>query len=149
MDDFISAIDVKPNLNIENHPSNVNIALQNLLVYGAKHFREKERSLKKSDLNLKITVLSEFFETIFSQEKLTESKISSAYNTSEQNDVNRTTGCYRLYTWWLDKTFINKDGKNRSVKSTIGELAYNLMWAVKNPDIDYLIEAEDVNSIEP
>lgn len=128
-------------LKVENLSPDVKKALQNLIVYSNKLKRDFY-SVPYNDrihivgklkvLEDKLTSLQCFIDEVLSHHDLTEKDIQSTYERLQQEDVNRSFfGFYRCYTWRLNKTFIDKHGKTRAVKSTVGELAYDLMEAIK------------------
>lgn len=119
-----------------DHVNRVRARFQNMLVYGAKLYREHEEcedAKKKEVLASKVDALSKFINTIGDLPNLADNEeaIRKACNALEQQDANRGTGFYRVHTFFTKKRYEDEKGRSRLVKSTMGELAYDFYMAVK------------------
>lgn len=67
-----------------------------------------------------------------SQDHLTEDAIKEAYNKFQQQDVNRGTGFFRVHALANKLWYTNDKYSKKLVKSTLGELGFNILHAIKN-----------------
>lgn len=108
-------------------------ALQNLIAYAVQLGVEKARKDDRDDdLETKIKLTSDFITEIFQQKDLTQDALFDAYERLEREDKNRGTGFYRVHSFFTRKHYLDEDGRKRLVKSTLGELAYDLMQTLDN-----------------
>lgn len=144
MNAFLVRLDVKKaQLPLQGLPEKASNSYANLLTYGAKlqtDFIQDKKDIfsdASTSLDTKINALSEFINTILSQENLESNEaienIRAAYLKLERQDQNRGTGFYKVHSFFTGKKFINAKGKNDYVKSTVGELAYDFMKAIDHP----------------
>lgn len=104
-------------------------AIQNLIAYGIKLDHENSQK-PNSVVEAKINSLATFIRTVLQQPELSAKSIQDAYDAFEKEDKNTRTGFYRVYSFFYNKRY---DGVHL-VKSTTGELVYDLMQALKSID---------------
>ncbi len=127
-------------LNFDTLSADAKSALQNIIVYGEKLWKEREaipaNTKKKVILNEKIEALSVFLREIIMQEELTEEFIQKSYNKLQQKDHNRGTRFYLFYTAANKMWYTTEGGWQMPVQSTMGELGFyvkqTLMSQLKN-----------------
>lgn len=126
-------------LNVSTLHREVQKALRNLVAYAGElqgQYNALESDSKDESLEIKLGQLRVFMRNILEQEELTPDSLQQAYDDFQKNDKNRGTGFYRVHSFFHNKRY---DGWHL-VKSASGELAYNLMDALKkyspNPRVD-------------
>lgn len=125
---------IRSKLKVENLSDDAKVALQNIIVYGEKLWKERDAIIadtkQRKDLVHKIEALSVFIRDLVRLEEFTETNIKQLYNALEQSDVNRGTGFYSFFTAAKGMWYTNEKGYYRPVKSTLGELGYYVMSAL-------------------
>lgn len=124
---------IRSKLKVENLSDESKVALQNIIVYGEKLWKERDaivaNTKQRNNLVHKIEALSVFIRDLVRLDEFTEANIKKLYNALEQSDVNRGTGFYSFFTAAKGMWYTNDKGQYRPVKSTLGELGFYVMSA--------------------
>lgn len=137
---FMSHPDMKNAIKLKEIEGDIQEALLNLVDYGAKLYSEYDnvddkKSKNAKGLKLKLDSMINLISTTLSQDDLSSSgsleAIKQEYIKLETADKNRGTGFYRVYSFFKRKYFEGEDGKTYLLRSTTGELAYNLFQALQ------------------